>query len=70
MKAAEIREISTEDIQAQMDEAREEIMNLRFQQASGELVDYTRLRHIRRLIARFKTILNEREREDAKEGEA
>ncbi len=70
MKAAEIRELSTEDIQAQMDEAREEIMNLRFQQASGELVDFTRLRIVRRLIARYKTILNERESEEAMEGEA
>ncbi|MBC8505656.1 MAG: 50S ribosomal protein L29 [Chloroflexi bacterium] len=70
MKAAEIREISTEDIQAQIDEAREEIMNLRFQQATGELVDFTRLRHVRRLIARFITILKERESEEAMEGEA
>ena len=70
MKAAEIRELSTEDIQAQMDEAREEIMNLRFQQASGELVDFTRLKIIRRSIARYMTILKERESEEAMEGEA
>ncbi len=69
MKAAEIRELTTEEIHAQMDEAREEMMNLRFQQATGELVDYTRLRHVRRLIARYMTILNERDREAAMEGE-
>jgi large subunit ribosomal protein L29 len=69
MKAAEIRDLSTDEIREQMDEAREEVMNLRFQQASGELVDYTRLRHVRRLIARYLTILNERDREAAMEGE-
>lgn len=70
MKAAEIRELSTEDIGKQLDESREELMNLRFQQATGELVDYTRLRQTRRLIARLSTILGEREREAQLEGEA
>jgi large subunit ribosomal protein L29 len=70
MKADEIRELSTDDIVSRLDESREELMNLRFQQATGELVDYTRLRQTRRLIARFETILNEREREAVLEGEA
>jgi large subunit ribosomal protein L29 len=69
MKADEIRALSTEDIRAQLDEAREEVMNLRFQQATGELVDFTRLKYTRRLIARMLTILNERDRETALEGE-
>ena len=70
MKAEEIRALSTEEIRSHIDEAQEEMMNLRFQQATGELVDFTRLRYTRRLIARFITILNERERETAMEGEA
>jgi large subunit ribosomal protein L29 len=70
MKAAEIREMSTDEIISQLDETREELMNLRFQQATGELVDYTRLRYTRRLIARLQTIINEREREAVIEGEA
>jgi large subunit ribosomal protein L29 len=70
MKAAEIRELSTEEIINRLDEAREELMNLRFQQATGELVDYTRLRQTRRSIARFQTILNERVREEVVDGEA
>jgi large subunit ribosomal protein L29 len=69
MKADEIRALSTDEIRSQIDEAREEIMNLRFQQATGELVDYTRLKYTRRLIARMLTILNERDRESALEGE-
>jgi large subunit ribosomal protein L29 len=70
MKADEIRKMSTDDILNQMDETREELMNLRFQQATGELVDYTRLRITRRLVARLQTILNEREIEAVMEGEA
>jgi len=70
MKADEIRKMSTADILNQMDETREELMNLRFQQATGELVDYTRLRITRRLVARLRTILNEREKEAVMEGEA
>jgi len=70
MKADEIRALSTEDIRSRIDESREEMMNLRFQQATGELVDFTRLRHTRRLIARYLTILSEREEETALEGEA
>jgi large subunit ribosomal protein L29 len=45
-------------------------MNLRFQLASGGLTDFTRLRYTRRDIARLETILSERERSAAKEGEA
>ena len=70
MKADEIRKMSTDDILNQMDETREELMNLRFQQATGELVDYTRLQITRRLVARLQTILNEREKEAVMEGEA
>ena len=69
MKAEEIRALSTDELRSQIDEAREEMMNLRFQQATGELVDFTRLRYTRRLIARLLTILNEREEETALEGE-
>ena len=69
MKADEIRALSTDELRSQIDEAREEMMNLRFQQATGELVDFTRLRYTRRLIARLLTILKEREEENALEGE-
>ena len=70
MKPAEIREMSTDEILSQLDETREELMNFRFQQATGELVDYTRLRYTRRLVARLQTIIREREGEAAMEGEA
>ena len=69
MKADEIRALSTDDLRSQVDEAREEVMKLRFQQATGELADFTRLRNTRRLIARLLTILKERDEEVALEGE-
>lgn len=70
MKTSEIRNLTTDQLQARLNDAREELMNLRFQLASGGLTDYTRLRFTRRDIARLETILNEREGSAAKEGEA
>ncbi len=64
MKAAEIRKLSTEEIEARLDEARHELMNLRFQKVTGELVDTNAVRRTRRLIARYLTILRERELEE------
>jgi len=70
MKSADIREMSTDKIIDKLDETREELMKFRFQQATGELVDFNQLRYTRRLIARLQTILNEREGEAVMEGEA
>jgi large subunit ribosomal protein L29 len=70
MKPTEIRNLTTDQLRARLSDAREELMNLRFQLASGGLTDYTRLRYTRRDIARLETILNEREGSAAKEGEA
>jgi large subunit ribosomal protein L29 len=70
MKASEIRDLSTSEITTKVTDAKEELMNLRFQLATGELTDYTRLSYTRQLIARYYTILREREREDNLEGEA
>ena len=59
--------MATEAILARLNDAREELMKLRFQQATGELTDHTRLRYLRRDIARLMTIYDERMRV-AKEG--
>ncbi len=69
MKAEEIRQLSTEEIRARLDDAREELMRLRFQHVTGELVDTSRLRKTRRLIARLLTVLRERELAAETEGE-
>jgi large subunit ribosomal protein L29 len=52
-----------------VDDAKEELMNLRFQLSTGELTDHTRLSFTRKVIARYYTILTEREIEEELEGE-
>ena len=70
MKAEEIRGLTEDKIRGEIDGAREELMNLRFQQSTGELLDTSRIREVRRSIARMQTILNEKAREGAVEGES
>jgi len=70
MRASEVRALSTTEIISQVTDAKEELMNLRFQLATGELTDHTRLSYTRKLIARYYTILQERELEEEMEGEA
>ena len=70
MNADEIRALADDEIRAKIDETREEIMNFRFQQSTGELLDTSRIKVNRRLIARLETILTEREHENAVEGES
>ena len=62
MKVKEIRELTTEQIVAKVKEAKEELFNLRFQQATGNLEKPSRIRELRKLVARMKTILREREK--------
>jgi large subunit ribosomal protein L29 len=61
-KTSKLRELKLEELQNQLNDARQELMNLRFQQATGELTDYTRLRQTRRQIARLITIIEEKRR--------
>jgi large subunit ribosomal protein L29 len=69
VKPAEARNLSTPELQTRLNNAREELMNLRFQMAIGGLTDFTRLRYTRREIARLLTILGERESAAQQEGE-
>ncbi|MFL7869642.1 MAG: 50S ribosomal protein L29 [Anaerolineales bacterium] len=59
MKSSEIRALKSEEISSKLADAREELMKLRFQQVTGQLTDTSRLRIIRRDIARMETILRE-----------
>lgn len=61
MKVKEIRELSTEEINAKLKETKEEIFNLRFQQATGNIEKPSRIRELRHTVARMKTVLKERE---------
>jgi len=71
MKAAEIRKLKDAELEEQLTEARHELLNLRFQTITGQLTDTTRIRIVRRDIARMETIMRERQlAETAKESEA
>ncbi|MCX6034573.1 MAG: 50S ribosomal protein L29 [Chloroflexi bacterium] len=70
MKTEEIRKMSVEEMQAKLSDMREELMKLRFQQITGQLTDTSRLRLLRRDVARMETIFNERTRTTVQEGEA
>ena len=61
MKVKEIRELSTEEINKKLVETKEELFNLRFQQATGTLEKPSRIRDLRHTVARMKTVLKERE---------
>ena len=61
MKVKEIRELSTEEINKKLVETKEELFNLRFQQATGTLEKPSRIRDLRHTVARYKTVLRERE---------
>jgi large subunit ribosomal protein L29 len=71
MKAAEIRKMSAAQIEEELLEARHELLNLRFQTITGQLTDTSRIRFVRRDIARMETILREKQlAEMAEESEA
>jgi large subunit ribosomal protein L29 len=59
VKATELRNLKQGEIETKLTDAREELMKLRFQQVTGQLTDTSRLRILRREIARMQTILRE-----------
>lgn len=60
-QAAELRELTGDELVAKLREAKEELFNLRFQMATGQLDNNRRLRTIRHGIARIYTVMRERE---------
>jgi large subunit ribosomal protein L29 len=61
MSNQEIRDLSNEEILKKIEEYKEELFNLRFSQATGSLEKPSRICELRKLVARMKTILRERE---------
>jgi len=61
MKPAELRAMSTGELQTQLNEMYHELFNLRFQRATRQLTNTSRISQVRKDIARIKTILHERE---------
>ncbi len=61
MKAKELRELTIDELKHKLDELRRELFNLRFQQTTHQLKNPSRIRVVRRDIARILTILREKE---------
>ncbi|MCI8497741.1 MAG: 50S ribosomal protein L29 [Clostridiales bacterium] len=64
MKAAEIRELTIEELNAKLKELKEELFNLRFQHAINQLDNPMRLNVVKKDIARIKTVIREQELKD------
>jgi large subunit ribosomal protein L29 len=68
-KTSDLRNLKSGEIESKLSDAREELMKLRFQVVTGQLTDSSRLRVLRREIARMQTILREQATAET-EGEA
>lgn len=69
-KAKDLRNLQSGEIETKIADARDEMMKLRFQQVTGQLTDTSRLRILKRDIARMLTILREQKMTERPEGEA
>jgi large subunit ribosomal protein L29 len=61
MRADELRNLSEAEVARKLDEAHQELFNLRFQYSTGQLKNTTRLGQVKHEIARLRTVLRERE---------
>jgi large subunit ribosomal protein L29 len=61
VKVAEIRALTTEELKKQLEEAHQELFNLRFRLATKQLVNHRELPRVQKRIATLKTIIRERE---------
>ena len=62
MKTAEIRKLTEEQINSNIEKLKEELFKLRFQLAVGQLENTARIKQVKKAIARMKTILSEKAR--------
>ena len=60
MKVKDVRELNEQELQEKVKELKNELFNLRFQEATGQLENVMRIKEVRRSIARVKTVLRER----------
>ena len=60
MKPSELRELTTIELEAKLGELKEELFNLRFQHATGQLENPMRIKDVKKTYARIKTIIQER----------
>ena len=69
LKGSEIRDLPVDELQQRLADTKEELFNLRFQNATGQLDNYSRLGELKRDIARIRTVLRQRELEGSKTDE-
>ena len=69
MKVDDVRAMSVEELREQMRNLKKEAFNMRFQKASGQLENTSRVRRVRRDVAQVQTVLGERRRADSAPGE-
>lgn len=62
MKPSELRDLTKEELQQRYDDSRKELFNLRLQQSTGQIEKSSRIRELRRTVARILTMMRERER--------
>lgn len=67
MKAAEIRKLSDQELNEKLNSLKEELFNLRFQAATGQIENFASIGSVKQDIARVKTIITERERNISRE---
>jgi len=68
MKLKEIRALSNDELETKLADARQELMNLRFQIETGQQTDTSRLSITRKMIARYETILKENRMKEEQAG--
>ena len=61
LKGQDIRDLSQEEMVKKLEETKEELFNLRFQNATGQLDNYKRIRELKRDVARIKTVMRAQE---------
>ena len=61
MKTVDLRKLSYAELQEQLDEAKEELFNLRFQVVTNQLDNTARIKEVRHNVARVKTLMREQE---------
>ncbi|MBK5244111.1 MAG: 50S ribosomal protein L29 [Eubacteriaceae bacterium] len=65
MKPSELRELTTLELETKLGDLKEELFNLRFQHATGQLENPMRIKEVKKTYARIKTIMQERAMQSA-----
>lgn len=67
MKMADIRKLTTEELNKRLEENKKELFNLKFASATGSLEKPHRIKELRHEVAKIKTVIRERELSEVKE---